>query len=218
MNLKDFEKNVNSTILERGHDYFVNECVDSLEKVAPGLWLSAYSVEVQTNRTKIKGWDCDCPYDHGPICKHVVATFYAISEHLELEKDQPDRKAAKNRSTKADKVKTILNSVSKEQLQQFLVGQFKRDRSLKNLLIAHFADLLGDEPGGKYRTIVRNLYKAVQGPYGFIDYRDSRTLTDPLFDLVSKGGAIIGKRRHCRVDAYMPNPNRGSSCFYPQYG
>lgn len=199
MNLKDFESNINSTILERGHDYFVNECVDSLEKVAPGLWYSevhgseTYSVEVQTHRTKIKGWDCDCPYDHGPICKHVVAVFYAISEHLELEKDQPDRKTAKNRSTKTDKVKVILNSVSKEQLQQFLVGQFKRDRSLKNLLIAHFADLLGDEPGEKYRTIVRNLYKAVQGPYGFIDYRDSRTLTDPLFDLVQKAEQLLAK-------------------------
>ena len=107
MTLKDFENNISSTLLERGYNYFLDGCVDNLDKVASGLWMAqvhgtdTYTVEVRTHRTQIKGWDCDCPYDYGPICKHVIATFYAIVESMELEKSQSKQGTGKKKSNRS---------------------------------------------------------------------------------------------------------------------
>ncbi len=197
MTLKDFEKDISSTLLERGQDYFVNECVDNLDEDACGLWMAqvygsdTYTVEVRTHKTKIKGWDCNCPYDHGPICKHVIAVFYAIADDMESEKKSSGKAVEKVK--KKNKVKEIFKKTSKDDLQQFIKSQFRKDFSLKNIFIAHFAELLNEDEGIKYRTIVNNLYKAAQGPYGFIDYNATRTLTDPLFDLTQKAEELLGK-------------------------
>ena len=200
MTLKDFKNNISSTLLERGYNYFLDECVDNLDKVASGVWMAqvhgtdTYTVEIRTDRTQIKGWDCDCPYDYGPICKHVIATFYAIAESMELEKSQPKQGTGKKKSNKKDKVGEIFKKTSREDLQQFIVSQFRRDYGLRNAFIAYFAELLNEDQDKKYRTIVRNIFKAAQGRHGFIDYYSAKTLTGPLFDLAQKSEELMVKK------------------------
>ena len=92
MTLKNFEENISSTIIERGYDYFHSGYVSNLDEVETDLWIADvygtddYRVEIKTNKTEIKSWLCDCPYDQGPICKHVVATFYVIAKAMEKPK------------------------------------------------------------------------------------------------------------------------------------
>lgn len=195
MNLNNFAEHISPKIIERGYDYFVSECVDGLEKVAPGMWLAEvhgseiYTVEVNTNRSAIKSWDCDCPYDFGPICKHVVAVIYAIAEQMESGKKQKPK--SKGKRAAKDKVQEIGEKVSKEDLWQFVLTLFKSDRSIKNRLIAHFAELLDEDLSLKYKTIVRNYYKAAQGRHGFIDYRSAPQLIKPLYELAEKASGLL---------------------------
>lgn len=195
MNLNDFEEHISPEIVDRGYDYFVSECVDGLEKVSSGMWLAEvhgseiYTVEVNTDRTKIKSWDCDCPYDYGPVCKHVVAVIYAISEKMESgKKPKPNPKGKKHGKNKVQK---IAEKISKEELWQFVLTLFKSDRGLKNRFIAHFAELLDEDLSMKYKTIVRNYYKAAQGRHGFIDYRSASQLTKPLYELANKASGLL---------------------------
>ena len=200
MTIKDFEKNISSDLLERGNNYFMDECVDNLDEIDSGLWMAqvygtyTYTVEVRTRKTQIKGWDCNCPYDHGPICKHVIATFYAIAESMELKKTQSKQETGKKKGTKKDKLGEIFNKTSKEDLQKFIVSQFRRDYGLRNAIIAHFAELLNEDPDKKYRTIIRHIFKAAQGRDGFIDYYSEKSLTDPLFELVRKSEEFVAKK------------------------
>lgn len=197
MNLNDFEEHISPVIIDRGYDYFVSEYVDGLEKVAPGLWFAEvqgseiYSVEVNTKNKKIMGWGCGCPYDYGPVCKHVVAVFYAIVEQIETNKNQKSDKKRKKKSK--DKIQEIGEKVSKEELMQFILSLFRSDRSIRNRFIAHFADLLDEDLSMKYKTVVRNYYKAAQDRYGFIDYRSASTLTTPLYELADKASDLLAK-------------------------
>ena len=67
-------------------------------------------------------WICNCPYDHGPVCKHVAATLYAVRENvlsefgdqLDALSDEQIRKLLKDQVLKsrgfADQLRTYLKS------------------------------------------------------------------------------------------------------------
>lgn len=97
MNNKDFEQHISGEILKRGKKYFDQGAVSDLTKEG-GYWLAEVS-GTEMYRVSIKGvrsykeWDCDCPYDDGPICKHVAAVLYGIQAE--------NTKPKSSRSTKA---------------------------------------------------------------------------------------------------------------------
>ena len=111
MNYKDFEEHIAEGILQKGKAYFDNGVVEDLEKT-DGHWLAnvhgteVYEVAIKGIRS-IKSWDCDCPYDHGPICKHVAAVLYAIQ--------------ANNNKQRTSKIKKSKNQVDEifKVLRQF---------------------------------------------------------------------------------------------------
>ncbi len=191
MTFENFEKNINSTIIERGYNYFQSGYVGNLDEVETDLWVADvygtddYNVEIKTNKTEIKNWSCNCPYDQGSICKHVVATFYAIVEAKEKPKPKGKKRGKKN------KVTEIFGKVSKDDLQQFLQLQFRKNRGLKNSLIAHFAELLDEDNDSKYRLIVENLVKAATGRGNFIDYHEANNLINELYELVEKAENLV---------------------------
>ena len=82
MNYNTFTEEVHALILERGKEYFRQGAVESLTETPEG-WTAqvagqeTYNVVI-TGLDVPKEWYCDCPYDHGPMCKHVAAVFYAI--------------------------------------------------------------------------------------------------------------------------------------------
>jgi tetratricopeptide (TPR) repeat protein len=63
--------------------------VENVEHDYPDTWTAEiegsdlYSVKIQLQGDEIVSWDCDCPYDHGDICKHVVAFLLYIKENRE---------------------------------------------------------------------------------------------------------------------------------------
>ncbi|MGB7395513.1 MAG: SWIM zinc finger family protein [Pricia sp.] len=202
MTLRDFEDHVAETIVDRGLDYFQQENVHSLEKVAPGHWMAQvlgtemYGVEVRTHRTQIKSWDCTCPYDFGPVCKHAVAVFYAIASELESRKKNPQKIGAKKKPARKDKVKEILKKTDKKALEGFIISQFRSHAGLKNAFVAHFFDLLDEDPGTKYRSLVRNIYKSAKGRHGFIHYREAPKLVNPLHDLIKKAEGLLAEKNY----------------------
>jgi tetratricopeptide (TPR) repeat protein len=61
--------------------------IDNVEHDYPDTWTAEvegndiYSVEIELNGDEITSWDCNCPYDYGDICKHVVAVLLYIRDH-----------------------------------------------------------------------------------------------------------------------------------------
>lgn len=84
--LENFEHHVPFKIWQRGMDYYEDGAVSALEETSPGEWTATvegtecYTVEISLNGDEVEAWDCDCPYDMGDICKHIVAVVIAIRD------------------------------------------------------------------------------------------------------------------------------------------
>ena len=92
MNYNDFDHEIHALILELGLDYFNKSRVHSLEQTDDG-WMAVvqgqqdYKVSIKGGK-EVEEWFCDCPYDHGPVCKHVAATLFAIRDKLNRDYSQ----------------------------------------------------------------------------------------------------------------------------------
>lgn len=197
MTLHNFEKYIDATILERGCDYFENGYVDELEEIESGLWMAQvygtenYTIGVRLGGNRINAWECNCPYDYGPICKHVVAVFYAINEALTIKKTEIKKKQKRGKAKKKSRVEIIFQKVTKEDLRSFIVDQFGTDYRFRNAFIAYFAELLDEDDDQKYRSIIRNISRAAADRHGFIDYRAAHGLTNQLYQLIDKAERLL---------------------------
>jgi uncharacterized Zn finger protein len=81
-----FEEDVHLLITERGKEYFDANQVVMLKQTADG-WSAmiegteTYHVLLEGHDV-IHGWNCTCPFEHGPVCKHVAAVFFAAREMI----------------------------------------------------------------------------------------------------------------------------------------
>lgn len=87
MQYSDFEDHIHALILERGKEYFDKNAVKKLERKKDG-WASVVQGQEEYNvllkgKDSLDEWYCNCPHDHGPVCKHVAATLYAIRDKLD---------------------------------------------------------------------------------------------------------------------------------------
>ena len=128
MNYQNFDQEIHALIAERGQSYYTNGHVKELKKNGEG-WTA--TIEGSENyRTKIVGfeeisdWHCECPFDHGPICKHVAATLYAVRDAV-----------TKDHEASA-KARTILSTLSEEELQQIVFNQLDTNRPIRDIILS----------------------------------------------------------------------------------
>jgi len=67
-----------------------DDAIDSVDSISPNQWEfgvtservrgMVYEVSIRIQNGRVTYHDCDCPYNFGPICKHVVACLYEIRE------------------------------------------------------------------------------------------------------------------------------------------
>ena len=89
--IQRFLNDVDSKIYRRGLDYYRSgmvECVDWDGSYATaevcGSEENPYLVEIGfSDDGEIEDWSCDCPYEWGPVCKHVVAALLALRRDSE---------------------------------------------------------------------------------------------------------------------------------------
>ena len=85
--IDSFERYVNSTIIKRATSYYENGNVIDVAETRPGEFEATvegsedYTVQLKLEDGKITEYDCDCPYDMGPVCKHIVAVIMHLQEN-----------------------------------------------------------------------------------------------------------------------------------------
>ena len=117
--LNQFEQIIDPTILKRGLSYFKNGNVDEPEELAPGEYEAIvsgseqYIVRLSLKNNIVTEHDCDCPYDMGPVCKHIVAVIFALlDDTLNEEKPQKSKRSTKKNSGKpVEKKQTVSQQI-----------------------------------------------------------------------------------------------------------
>ena len=122
--LNEFEQHISEKILTRGLAYYQNGNVVDVQELSDNLFEASvkgsdnYVVQIEINDKYISDYSCNCPYDMGPICKHVVATIFYLVE-IEFEEDlldvpkkkRPKKKTRKKKTVKAQ-LKEVLENIS----------------------------------------------------------------------------------------------------------
>ena len=196
MNYSDFESEIDPRILERGKDYTLKGLVQDLTKEG-GHWYAtvdgthSYEVVIKGIR-KIQYWECDCPYDQGPICKHVVATMYAIREQMAADRINKPKQKKKGKKP----IDEIFNNAEPADLLQFFKKNLRYHKTLKQKLLTEFLHTIGDADPDRYRRVVEDMLRNIRSAYGYIEFRAAKQLSQAFDRLLNQAQAAFQQQNY----------------------
>ncbi len=195
--LANFKEMLDPTILQRGRRYYDGGHVVDLEERAADQWQATvagtkpYQVVITIEPDGSLDWACDCPYDWGPVCKHVAATLYA----LESAAAPPPKKTKprKQRKSRADKIRDALGTLSYEELHDLLLELALDDRDLAHLILARYGTDKEDKKA--YAHLVQEALQLGQGRQGYIDYWGAAKAARGINELLNRAESHLAQGR-----------------------
>ncbi|NRA10630.1 MAG: SWIM zinc finger family protein [Crocinitomicaceae bacterium] len=188
--LDQFELHVDETILQRGLSYFKKDTVQDVTRYAEGrvqatvLGTNDYKVVLDMDDEYIHDHRCNCPYDMGPICKHVVAVmFFTQQENLDISIAVPKKKKRVSKP-KTDPVKEIMDQVGLSELRDFLISECKSHKDFETRFITSFSDYVSTSSRSFYQKQIRAILKKSAGREKFIFRSGARMVTNSLEPLL----------------------------------
>ena len=203
MTLQDFEKQIDPVILKRGKEYFNNDSVEFLKEIKKGYWTANvsgtddYTIEIQVGSKKsITLYSCDCPYDYGDICKHIVAVLYAISEEKIIDilpKSANIQKVPKQRKLSFD---VLLNKIELKEYQDFIKQYSQNNKNFKDQFELYFSEKNESfDLEKKYVEIIKKIIKT-HTSRGYIDYSASSKLGKELNQYLDIAKQYLSKNNY----------------------
>lgn len=193
LSLDNFESQINATIVQRGRDYFKQQTVESLEEHPRGVWTAVvegrddYEVIVNLAGKYIGKTSCDCPYDGGGVCKHIVAVLFALRERSSL----PAKKSAKPAKLSFE---DLLLKVNLEEMRDFVRQQKTRDREFGEKFMLFFAEKDPNlDVSAKYEGLVRQIVRK-HSSKGFMEYRQTFSFEKEIQQVLDAADTAIERK------------------------
>ncbi len=190
MNINDFEKHINKTILDRGYGYYIDGNIMETYNSADNEYIfevqgsEDYQVIVEIDeKGEILNSSCDCPYDFGPICKHEVAAYFKLVEILNGKDNE--KSEIKEVVTLPD-IKEVLSALSKEELMNIIVDITKKDATLRNSIIVRYSKEDDINELKKCKNLIDSIVKKYIAREGFIPYRETYYFVNEMETLLEK--------------------------------
>ena len=206
--LNQFEQYIDETILKRGLQYFKSGRVNEVEEISPGKYEAIvegtedYTVQLTLKNGIITEYTCDCPYDFGPVCKHVAAViFYLQQDELDLNKKPKRTKTNQTakptkRKTVAQQVEELLEKTTHDELKQFVREKTEENAQFRNLFLSSFAQYNTDESKELYVKQVKSILKTASDRHGFIDWSASRQVGNAIDNLLKSAQKQIDNHNY----------------------
>ncbi|MFN0189435.1 MAG: SWIM zinc finger domain-containing protein [Bacteroidia bacterium] len=195
-----FELYIDETILKRGLSYFKKGFVSVCEEVAIGVYQAyvigedEYTVELNVKGDTLLEHNCSCPYDLGPICKHVVAVlFYLQQDALELRpaekklgksKSKVEVKKTKKKSV-VEQLEDFLELIPRDELKHFVKEVAVNNTDFRNQLMSNFAVYNTNETKELYAKQVKAIIRKAMGRDDFIYGRKAEELCLQVSTLIT---------------------------------
>lgn len=139
IDLDHFEDHLHVLIAERGRAYVDAGHVLMLEQTAEG-WTAviegseSYQV-LLVGHDVIQEWHCTCPFEHGPVCKHVAAALYAARDAIRI-----------NRAAAGGEMDHFIDQADPAVLRQFVKAEIRRHPAVRESLYKEMHKTPGDTP------------------------------------------------------------------------
>lgn len=179
--LDDLSDIVNEQVLQRGQHYYREGRFRSLVQTGEVAWKAAvegterYQVLIESDSEGEFTCECTCPYDRGPVCKHVIAVLYAVEE---VSSETSVAGVIQTPESKSEQVQAILEELPHEKLLEMLVELAENDRSISLEIRARHGRAAPDKAA--YGRMAREALRMGQNRHGFVDYCGvTRALEDP---------------------------------------
>lgn len=200
--LQSFEQYIDETILKRGFQYFKKGLVNEPEEIGHGEYeaivegTELYTVQITVKNDVITEYVCTCPYDMGPVCKHVVAVIFYLQQNelnlkVKAKKNTSEAKKTTKKKTVAEQVDDILEKLPPESLKEYLKEQCIKDSSFRQLFLARFAYLVIPESQALYAKQVRAILKSESNRSGYIEYSNARHVGKSVYELVQAAATQV---------------------------
>lgn len=205
--LQEFEQYIDETILNRGYKYFKKGLVAEPEQIAHGEYEAIvegtddYTVRIRIENDTITEHSCTCPYDMGPVCKHVAAVIFELQQNelslvKKAKKSSTTAKTVAKKKTIAEQVDEILEHLTSDDMKEILRGQCDRDRKFRQLFLAGYAHLVMPETKALYVKQVKAILKSSSDRHGFIDYSGARAVGIAIDEYIQTAGKHLEKANY----------------------
>ena len=185
ISLDGFEYQIEEKILKRGLDYFKRGYVTDAEELGGGDYefivegSETYTVNLSVEGNTVTDFGCDCPYDMGPICKHVVAALFYLQRDALKTIELPAKRMQSKPKEKsvARQLEELLKTLSHDDLKVFIHDTCMGDSKFRQLFVAKHIHLLYPESKELYVKQLKALIKTYSDKHGFVGYRDAGRLS-----------------------------------------
>ena len=199
LQLSNFEQQIDPKILQRGYEYFKNGCVTDVDDLGDGDYeatvegTETYTVSLHIEGDEVADYECDCPYDWGPVCKHVAAVLFYLRKDLLETEELPQRKTCSKpkKESEATQFEKLLKQLTAEELKAFISDACTHDKSLRRLFIAKYISRLYPESKELYDRQVEKLVETYADRYGFIGYHESSQLGSAVCEMVEEARLCV---------------------------
>lgn len=149
-----------------------------------------YTVQLKINNNTIVEHNCDCPYDMGPVCKHIVAVIFHLQQD-ELELNNPNLPKSIKKKTKSvsQQIKELLQAISHKELIEFVQENSKKDKKFRNYFLASFGHLSQNQSKEFYQKQIHSILQTATGRDGWIDWSGMKYVantTEPFLENAEK--------------------------------
>ena len=194
--LNKFEQLIDDKILKRGLSYFKGGAITDFSEISSGEYeaivsgTEEYTVLIEISNNIIVEHNCDCPYDMGPVCKHVVAVIFYLQQD-ELELNKPNFTIPKKTKTKSvsQQIQELLKAISHNELIDFVQENSKKDKKFRNYFLASFGHLSQNQSKEFYQKQIHSILLTAAGRDGWIGWSDMKYVvntTEPFLENAEK--------------------------------
>lgn len=199
ISLDKFEHQIEEKILKRGFDYFQKGYVTDLNELGGGDYeITVEGSEIYTVGLNIRGntvceFECDCPYDKGPICKHVAAALFYLQKDILETIELPAQKTQNTQKEKSvtEQAKELLKLLSHNTLKRFVHDTCAADSKFRQLFVAKHIHFLYAESKDLYTKQLQALINIYSDKHGFVGYRDARHLGNAVTEIAEEAKADL---------------------------
>ncbi|WP_281990932.1 SWIM zinc finger family protein [Aquimarina aggregata] len=199
--LDQFEILIDSKILKRGADYYEDGAVIEFEEISTGeyeaivLGTEEYRVQFRVSENTIVEHHCDCPYDLGPVCKHLVAAiFYLEQDRLIINHQTSSAQKTEKKTVSVSKqVKNVLKQISHSELISFIEKQSKTDKKFRNYFLSAFSYLHQGQSKDFYKKQIHNALQAAKGRDGYISWSETKYIHSTITPFLENAEESLNK-------------------------